>query len=177
MQEMWDIYDSTRRRTGKLHERGKPLGVGEYHLVVQIWIINDEGKYLISQRHPSKSYPMYWEATGGAVIAGENSLHGAIREVQEELGLTLDSSMGQLMFHETHRNVFADIWLYRSNAKIEDLKLQSCEVVDAKWASAEEIEQMCKSRQFVDLSNTRKRIYQKSGYFLKKIKDSIKCSN
>ncbi len=170
MPELWDIYNSIGQRTGKLHVRGKPLCAGEYHLVVQVWIVNDEGKFLISQRHPKKSHPMRWETTGGAVTAGEISADAALREVYEELGISLEPNMGQFMFQEKHRNVFADIWLYHSNVQIEDLKLQTCEVIDAKWASEEEIERMCKNGEFVDLSNTRKRIYSKSREFLNKIK-------
>jgi len=166
MAELWDVYDGNRHRTGKLHERGIPMAEGEYHLVVQIWIVNDAGKFLISRRHPNKSYPLCWEATGGAVTAGESSRIGALREVEEELGLKLDPKMGKCVIKEKHRNVFADIWLYRANVDISELSFQPTEVVDAKWATPQEIEQMCKDGQFVDLSNYRNRIYRMSEHFL-----------
>jgi len=166
--ELWDVYDGSRRKTGKLHERGVPMAEGEYHLVVQIWIINDKGEFLISRRHPDKSYPLCWEATGGAVTAGETSFIGALREVEEELGLKLDPTMGKCVIREKHRNVFADIWLYRSNADLSELHFQETEVVDAKWASPKEIERMCKDGSFVDLSNYRGRIYRMGEALLKK---------
>ena len=159
MAELWDVYDGDRRKTGKLHERGKLLAEGEYHLVVQIWIANPKGEFLISRRHPNKSYPLCWEATGGAVTAGETSQQGALREVQEELGLALNPTEGRCVIQEKHKNVFADIWLYRADVKVETLKLQADEVVDAKWASEQEIERMCANGQFVDLGNYRQRIY------------------
>ena len=170
MAELWDVYDGSRRRIGKLHERGVPMAEGEYHLVVQIWIINDAGQFLISRRHPDKSYPLCWEATGGAVTAGESSYIGALREVEEELGLKLDPKCGKCVIREKHRNVFADIWLYHSNAAITDLTFQPTEVVDAKWASPEEIEQMCKAGSFVDLSNYRGRIYRMGEALLRDLK-------
>ena len=37
---------------------------GEYHLEVMVWIENDRGEYLISQRSPNKTSPNMWECTG-----------------------------------------------------------------------------------------------------------------
>lgn len=54
----------------------------EYHLVISAWIVNSKGQYLLSQRHPNKIYPFFWECTGGSVLASEDSLHGALREVK-----------------------------------------------------------------------------------------------
>ena len=45
MSEFWDIYDENRNLTGKIHERGKPLAKGEYHLVVHIWVQNENGEF------------------------------------------------------------------------------------------------------------------------------------
>ena len=67
--------------------RGEIIPKGLYHLSVSVWIVNQQGQYLLSQRHPKKQYPLYWECTGGSVLSGETSLQGAIREVKEELGM------------------------------------------------------------------------------------------
>ena len=45
--ELWDVYDSQRCRTGRTHRRGDPLPPGEYHLVVHICIFNSRGELLI----------------------------------------------------------------------------------------------------------------------------------
>ena len=74
MSELWDLLDRSRRITGILHERGKNMEDGYYHLVVHVWIANNNGQYLMSQRHPSKPFPLLWESTGGSVLAGETSL-------------------------------------------------------------------------------------------------------
>ena len=50
MAELWDILDENGNKTGCLHERGKPMRKGEYHLTVNVWIENDNGEYLIHGR-------------------------------------------------------------------------------------------------------------------------------
>ena len=80
MAELWDLYDITRKKTGAAVERGQTIPDGSYHLVVSVWIRNRHGEFLLSQRHPDKPYPLYWECTGGSVLAGESSLEGAVRE-------------------------------------------------------------------------------------------------
>jgi isopentenyldiphosphate isomerase len=98
--EMWDILDTDGNKTGRLHKRGKNpvegLKEGEYFRAVHIWIKNKDGRFLISKRTPCRSLaPNLWECTGGAAIAGEDSLTAALREVKEELGLTLNPSNGE----------------------------------------------------------------------------------
>ena len=93
--ELWDLCDDEGRPTGRLHRRGDPLGEGEKHLCVHIWIRGDDGRYLITRRSPGKSMAGRWECTGGSVLAGEDSLAGALREVREETGLRLDPACGR----------------------------------------------------------------------------------
>ena len=78
--EFWDLYNDKREKTGRIHERGKALPEGYYHLCVSVWLVNRKGEFLLSQRHPDKEYPLCWECTGGSVLAGESSFkHDGIR--------------------------------------------------------------------------------------------------
>ena len=90
MSELWDIYDINRKPTGRTVERGKPMKSGEYHIVVNVWIRNSKGEWLISKRTPNKHFPLLWEPTGGSAVSGESSFDAAIRETREELGVELD---------------------------------------------------------------------------------------
>ena len=89
--EIWDIYDGSRRKTGRTAVRGERLGEGEFHLVVHVWIVNGKGEYLITKRSPNKPFPGMWECTGGSALAGEDSLGAALRETKEETGITLNA--------------------------------------------------------------------------------------
>ena len=44
MAEYWDIFDMDRRSTGRQHLRGTPMADGDYHLVVNIWVVNSAGR-------------------------------------------------------------------------------------------------------------------------------------
>ena len=89
MAEYWDIYDADRIKTNRKHLRGEPIADGDYHLVVNIWIYNSQGKVLLTQRHPDIPFPLKWACTGGSALAGEDTLTAAIRETREEIGLVL----------------------------------------------------------------------------------------
>lgn len=73
--------------TGKTHERGVPLGPGEYHIIADVWTVNQRSEILLTRRHPDKPYGLLWECTGGSVLTGENSVEGALRELSEEVGI------------------------------------------------------------------------------------------
>jgi 8-oxo-dGTP pyrophosphatase MutT (NUDIX family)/DNA repair photolyase len=142
--ELWDLFNESREKTGETLERGKALPQGRYHLVAGAWIKNSQGQFLISQRHPNKNYPNYWECTGGSVRTDENSLEGAVREVFEELGIVLNPD-NSLLFHQTRRDGmqdFYDAWLFHADIPVISLKLQPTEVTKAKWVSKDTLYEM-----------------------------------
>ncbi|WP_027964559.1 NUDIX hydrolase [Halalkalibacillus halophilus] len=150
-EEYWNLLDENREDTGEVHKRGEPIPEHRYHLVVRVWIKNAQGEFLMSKRHPDKPEPFKWEATGGSVTIGEDSLTGAIREVKEELGLTLNSAHGELMqsvLRKQHQS-FYDVWLFEAEAEINELTLQHDEVVDVKWMTTEEIERLHSENQLL----------------------------
>ena len=140
--ELWDVYDSNRNLTGRLHPRGKPLPPLDYHLVVQVWIRNSRGEYLLTKRTPNKTWPGYWETTGGAAKAGDDSLSAVLREAKEETGLTLDPSKGKLYLSYRHATAFVDVWLWQQDFDLKDIVLQEGETCDAMYACPEKIRAM-----------------------------------
>lgn len=147
--ELWDIYDVNRNKIGKLHERGRRLRIGEYHLVADIWTITSQGKILITQRHPNKYLGLMWECTGGAVVAGESSLEGAVRELAEEVGIQVEADHLKLISTYQSRECFLDTYLNRQDIELKDIKLQEEEVIAAKLVSYEELEAMHKAGMIV----------------------------
>ena len=151
MSELWDILDENGNKTGRIHERGKPMNKGEYHLEVYVWIENDKGEYLISQRSSNKSFPNLWESTGGNAVTGDDSLTTALKEAKEELGVTLDPQKGQLLYHHLRCpgcGGFVDVWLFRQNIDISAVVLAPGETCNAMWASRDEIKRMIDEETF-----------------------------
>ena len=146
MREYWDVYDKNGNVIkGKVSIRGKhDLGPSEYHLVVYVWIINDKNEVIISKRQKGRAFEGSWECTGGCAQKGDTSLTAALREVSEELGLTLDPSKGEL-FKRYLRNypagakAICDVWVFKQNFTKEQLVLQESEVSDAKFVGLEEL--------------------------------------
>lgn len=147
MSELWDLYNEKREKTGETLLRGMPVPPNRYHLVVSVWIVNEQGEYLLSQRHSNKQYPLYWECTGGSVLAGEDSISGAIREVKEELGVSLDTGQGMLIYQTQRERTqdFYDVWMFRADIDISQLILQETEVLGAQWVKPDELLNMYKT--------------------------------
>ena len=154
MAELWDIYDENRKKTGKVAERGVTnLEFGkEYHIVVQGIILNSKNEILISQRAPHKNLGLQWECNGGSILAGETSLDGIIRELKEELGI--EFSKREAMFLKEIRGRrfpnFKDLWLFRKDIDIKDVKFNDGEAIAAKWVSIDKFIEMYNNGEIVE---------------------------
>ena len=151
--ELWDVYDSDRRPTGRLQRRGDPIPAGDHHIVVHAWVLCADGRYLITKRSPNKGFPLMWETTGGSALAGEDSLTAALREVREETGIRVDASRAKLVTTRTWIDHFDDIWLFKADFTLADVTLLEGETCDARLATADEIVALWQSGQFVPIDD------------------------
>ena len=55
-------------------------------------LLDTEGRYLPGQRPAGKPYAGYWEVPGGKIESGESVFAALKRELQEELGIDIESS-------------------------------------------------------------------------------------
>ena len=156
--ELWDLYTENREPTGRTHIRGEEIPDGCFHLVVHVWIRNSKGEYLISQRSGNRpTFPLMWECVGGSVLAGEDSLTGALREVKEEVGFDLKPNDGHLLFTKlrsvisgkTFRDIM-DVWLFQYDGEVSLTNATTDEVAQTKWMTRSEIEQLRESGDLVE---------------------------
>ena len=153
MAELWDIYDRNKFKTGKLAERGiYKFKEGEYHIVVTGLIINSKNEILITKRAEHKKIGLMWECNGGSILAGESSKEGILRELKEEIGIEFLEEEA-IFLKEIRRDIippdFKDIWLFKKDIKIEEIKFPDGEAEEAKWVTIEEFERMKHSREIV----------------------------
>jgi 8-oxo-dGTP diphosphatase len=55
-------------------------------------LLDAQGRYLLGQRPAGKPYAGYWEVPGGKIEKGESVFAALKRELQEELGIEIQSS-------------------------------------------------------------------------------------
>ncbi len=154
--ELWDLYTENRIKTGETHVRGNPLPKDKYHLVVNVWVKNSEGKYLISRRSRKKSRnPLKFETVGGAVLKGENSLQAAIRETKEEVGINLDTKRAKLVYSDVRKNLnsILDVYLFEYDGIVDLKSATTDEVESVGWMTIDEIYDLSKKGLFVHTLN------------------------
>jgi len=126
---------------------------------VQVWILNRRGEFLCSKRTEGRPWGGYWECTGGSAISGDDSLTTALKEVKEELGITLDPDNGNIFTRIVRPNPdesiqrtgygIIDVWLFRQDVPIEDVVLCPDETTDARWMCKAEILSLIGKDQFI----------------------------
>ena len=166
MSELIDIYNDKKERTGKVVERkrGASLDKDEYIISVTCWIINKEGKILLTQRKLNKHNGGMWEPTTGLVISGESSLEGILRELNEEIGIKVNKEeiklVKEIIEKRSDLNFFRDIYLIRKDIRINDFIFSDGEVVSAKYVTIDEFKEMITNKEtfeylkyFIELYN------------------------
>lgn len=167
MEELWDIYDSEKKRTGRTMRRNDwNMKPGEYHLTVLGVVKRPDGKYLITRRSKDKSWaPGHWEVSGGGVMAGEESADAVRREVLEETGLDVSNAEGGYVFTysrvnpEEGDNYFVDIYRFVMDFDEAEVKLQQRETDGFRLATANEIAELAAKGIFLHYDSI-KRVFE-----------------
>lgn len=147
--ELWDVLDEDGVPTGRTVRRGDTLKPGEFHLVVHVWIRNEHNDYLIQRRAEHLDWkPGIWATTGGSVVAGEDSLTGAIRETQEELGLDLQPTRLERIHRFSVADGIIDVWFAQVKTDLLGTPSPGPEVAQVMWASKAQIHQLANEGRF-----------------------------
>lgn len=146
--ELWDIYDADKKKTGRTMKRNDwCLKDGEYHLTVLGVVARTDGRFLITKRVMTKAWaPGWWEVSGGACQAGEESEEAVKREILEETGLDVSGFDGGYLF-TYHRenpgegdNYFVDVYRFVGDFEEADVHPQEAETDGYRLATAKEIQ-------------------------------------
>ena len=149
MGEYWDIYDENRVFQNRTLRRGDTFSDGEYYVCCEVWFQNSKGEMLITQRHPNKKAGGLWEFLGGGVYAGETTMQAAMREVKEELGITITAEELSLLHVYRQRNYFMDIYLVKKDIDVQSIVLNENETINAKWVSRDKLQVMNENQEVV----------------------------
>ena len=134
------------KKTGRTVPKGAELSAEEYHLAMEVWIVNSKGEVLIQERSQDcEILPGIWGLTTGRMVAGEDTRSGCIRELREELGLAVQPEQLQFLrriLRQDGTHLIWDIYLLQMDVPISQLRLQSEEVSGAKWADLAALRQL-----------------------------------
>ena len=149
--ELWDIYDRDRNILPEKMARGEKLPEGCYHLVVHLSLFNSKGEMLIQRRQTFKDgWSGLWDVTvGGSALAGENCREAIERELAEELGIHISFANERPVITSYFDDGIGDMFVITKDIDLSELKLQESEVMDAKWASCDEILSMIDDGSFI----------------------------
>ncbi len=98
--EMLDRLDEKGRVIGTVRRSDAHGNPALRHPSVHVFVVNAAGEYFLQKRSGYKKVqPGKWDTSvGGHIPAGETYEQGALRELQEELGVTLPDA-SRLEFH------------------------------------------------------------------------------
>lgn len=151
--EYFDLYDKNGKQLNQTKLRAEVHRDGDWHMAVDVWILNSRGELLLQKRSKQKeSFPGLWEVScSGHISAGEDSRSSALRELQEELGLEIREKELKLLFKTkdsciTNKGTFVnnehkDVYLVKKDLEIQDFKLDPLEVSEVKFMKIEDLKQ------------------------------------
>lgn len=101
-------------------------------------VIEQGGRYLITQRRATAVLPLLWEFPGGRVEDDESDVTALRREVRHRLGV--DIQPGKLMSFVSHRYERYVVELYLYEGKLVEGEPQAVNVCDFRWVASKDFE-------------------------------------
>ena len=159
MEEYIDVLDENGSLTGKTKERGAIHRDGDWHKVIQIFIINGNRVLLQQRSLKKKSDPGKWcAAASGHISAGESSREAAWKEFVEELGINVEKD--KMILVDTfkspsviynngikiYNNHFVDLYISTQEIKLENLQIQEDEVEQVRFYTIDEFAEMVQKK-------------------------------
>lgn len=102
-------------------------------------LIRQGERLLICQRSAGKARALQWEFAGGKVEPGETKRQALVREIKEELGVTIRAGTEFLEVVHSYPDITIHLTVY--NAAIIQGEPQKLEHNEIRWVRPEEAEQ------------------------------------
>ena len=102
-------------------------------------MIEEGGRYLITQRPPKASLPLLWEFPGGRVEPGETDQGALARELSEEMGIVVE--VGDRVIHVEHAYEAYDIDFCVYRCRLVAGAPRHVRIHDHRWVRPDELDQ------------------------------------
>lgn len=146
--EYIDILNDKGELTGEKATRSDVHKYGYCHRAIHVLLINSKNEILLQKRAANKEkHPNLWDIScAGHLSSGDTSIAGAMREFEEELGIKANEEDMKLIYtiRKSYspkqgfiENELQDVYLYRKDININDIKIQKEEVSEVKYVPFE----------------------------------------
>src|SRR5471032_2780026 len=99
-------------------------------------LIEQNSKYLITQRRPEATLPLLWEFPGGKVEMSESDEAALMRELQEEMEIDLQVQEKVFEVSREYESYFIELATYQ--CKLVRSHIRPIRVHDFRWVSRDE---------------------------------------
>ena len=152
--EYIDVLTEDGHSTGNKILRSIAHSKGLWHRTVHVWMRNRGGELLLQRRSLNKeTFPGLWDiSAAGHICAGDSSKEAAVREMQEEVGVSCDSEALRFLFtlKQSYKspngliedNEIIDVYLCLTPVEEDELTLDPKEVMGAAFYSIPEIKKL-----------------------------------
>ena len=96
-------------------------------------LMSRDGHVLITQRTATQALPLQWEFPGGKVEPGEAPADALVRELREEIGVTVE--VGRIWDVLVHAYPAFDLVMLVYACRIVDGEPRAVEVADVQWVA------------------------------------------
>ena len=137
--ELWDAYDQSENKLGFTLVRGESIPEGAFHLVCNILVRHENGKFLLMRRDLRKEgYPgMYELSAGGSALCGETPEVCAHRELLEETGIDCPR-ITELAKRSNSETLYHDYYAI-TDCDPDSIRLQEGETIGYLWADKAQV--------------------------------------
>ena len=165
MEELIDVLTENGVKTGEVAPRSKVHKEGLWHRAIVVAIINENNEILLQQRSEKKEKnPGMWDiSAAGHISAGQDSLMGATREINEEvsvnLGFNVQVKEFRFMYSFRKEEIFREDFIERQfydffilrqiGLSKESVRFQTSEVQDIKFVSISELNKLREENKIV----------------------------
>ncbi|HET9551586.1 MAG TPA: (deoxy)nucleoside triphosphate pyrophosphohydrolase [Anaeromyxobacteraceae bacterium] len=102
-------------------------------------MIEQDGRYLITQRPPKATLPLLWEFPGGRVEAGESDPEALARELREEMGIVVEVHDRVIHVEHAYESYDIDFCVYR--CRLLSGTPRHVRIHDHRWVRPDELDE------------------------------------
>ena len=150
MDEYIELLDNDNKPNGKRILKSEAHKKGLFHATVHIWFFTKDKKVLIQKRHKTKNtFPNLWDVSvAGHISYKEKPILAALRETEEEIGLSITENQLKYIGTSTHKNIHSanlidnelhHIYICEFNKTLSELKIQDDEVAEVLLLSINDL--------------------------------------